>query len=315
LIQNFIFSINIVAPLFIILFLGYSLKRVGFLTGGFLTVANKFVFYIALPLSLFRSVFSSNIDELIDVPFIVFAVSASVLSFFVIWLVAAVFIKDKAILGAFVQGAFRGNIAFVGLPLLANLAGDFGVTRAAIFITFVTPLYNIFSIMLLTATSRSNEKIHAKTIIFTIIKNPILIGVMVGIVFVLLGVPVPSMINTSLGYVANMATPMALLCLGAGIGFNGFDKKFYSALVASIIKVAVLPFIFTAAGYLLGFRGYELAALMVLGVVPSAISGHAMVIQMGGDEYVSGTIVVLSTLMSLVTMTLFIYFMRVLGLI
>jgi len=312
---NFIFSVNIVMPLFVILSLGYSLKKLGFLNEAFLSVANRLVFYVALPISLFRSISSSDINTLMDVPFIVLSVSLTLVSFLLIWGVSLIFIKDKAVLGAFVQGAFRGNIAFVGLPLLVNLAGDVGMARIAIFITFVTPLYNIFSIILLSASSDSTEKIKFKTLLFAIIKNPLVISIFIGVVFVLLGINLPIAIENSVGLISGMATPLALLCLGASMNFRGFDKNFSYAVVSSVIKVAVLPVVFVIIGFVLGFRGYDLAALMVLGGMPGAISGHAMVIQMGGNEYVSGTIVVLSTLMSLVSITILIYILRMLGLV
>lgn len=313
--SHFIFSVNIVMPLFVILFLGYSLKKFSFFNEAFLSVANRLVFYVALPISLFRSISSSDISALMDVPLIIFSVGVTLASFLLIWGISLIFIKDKAVLGAFVQGAFRGNIAFVGLPLLVSLAGDAGMARIAIFITFVTPLYNIFSIILLSVTSNSSEKIKFKTLLFAIIKNPLVVSIFMGIAFVLLDINLPVAVETSVGLVSGMATPLALLCLGANMNFRGFDKNFSFAVVSSIIKVAVLPVVFAIIGFLFGFRGYDLAALMVLGGTPTAISGHAMVIQMGGNEYVSGTIVVLSTLMSLVSITIFIYVMRLLGLI
>ena len=309
---NFIFSINAVVPLFLMLFMGYTLKKTDFISGGFVSSGNKFVFYFALPATLFRSVYTAELSELLDMRFAAFAVGASLVAFFGIWLVSSLFIKSKPIVGTITQGAFRGNFAFLGMPLLISLAGEAGAARAALIMVFVIPMYNICSILVLATCSDSDKKVGFKTIAFTIIKNPFIIAIFLAFGVQLVGINLPFMINQTLGYTANLATPMALICLGAGMYFQGFDAKFKYALIASLIKVVALPLLFVTAGYLLGFRGYDMVALLVLGGVPSAIAGYTMVIQMGGDGYVAATIVVLSTFMSAFTLTLFIYVLRAL---
>ena len=313
--DNFLFSINAVAPLFLVLFLGYTLKKMDFISGGFVTSGNKVVFYIALPAALFRSVYNAELSELLDWGFAAFAVGASLVVFFGIWLFAALFIKEKPIRGAFAQGAFRGNFAFLGMPLLINLAGAAGEARAALIMAFVLPVFNICSILVLTACSDSDKKVGFLTVVYTIVKNPFIIAIFLAFGLQLLGVRLPFLVNRTIHYGANMATPMALLCLGAGMSFQGFDVKFKYALIASLVKVVAMPVIFVVAGYMLGFRGHDIAAILVLGGIPSAIAGYAMVVQMGGDRYIAGTIVVFSTLFSAVTLTVFIYTLRSLGII
>jgi len=310
---NFLFSINTVAPLFAVLFLGYALKKTGFLNDNFVAVGNKVVFYVALPASLFMSVYTAEINYMLDWSFAGFSVGASLVGFFGIWGISAIFIKNKPVLGAFAGGAFRGNYAFLGMPLLINLAGEAGVARAAITIAFVIPVYNVCTVLLLSACSDTGKRAGPKTILIAIVKNPLIIAIVTAFGMQLLNIRLPFVIGETVGYTANMATAMALICLGAGMSFQGFDSKFKYALVASFIKVVVLPIIFVAAGYLLGFTGYDLAAFLILGGIPSAIAGYAMVVQMGGDTYIAGTIVVLSTLFSAFTLTVFIYIMRAVG--
>ena len=312
---NLIFSINAVAPIFLILVFGYVLKRTDFISGGFVSTGNKIVFYIALPASLFRSVYTVQLGELLDWRFAAFAVGASLTAFFGIWLFATLFIKDRAIRGAFSQGAFRGNFAFLGMPLLINLAGAAGEARAALIMAFVLPIYNICSILVLAACSNSDKKVGFKTVLFTIVKNPFIIAIFTALVFQFIGIELPFVVNRTMGYAANMATPLALLCLGAGMSFQGIDAKFKYALTASLVKVVVLPILFVAVGYMLGFRGHDISAILIIGGIPSAIAGYAMVVQMGGDGYVAATIVVLSTLLSAFTLTIFIYILRALAII
>ena len=311
--RDLIFSLGIVMPLFVVLFLGYGLRRFEFLNASFAAAGTKFVFYAALPATLARSIYRSDIHALFDARFVAFLLVVTVVTFFIIWAGAAVFIKDKPILGAFVQTAFRGNVAFMGLPLLINLAGDAGALRGAMMVTFALPVVNVLSIVVLTVCDKDNSQIHVGRICLSIIKNPLIIGILAGVGLSLSGVTLPVAAGTSVNYIADMATPLALLCLGASLSFAGFDVRFKYAIWASVVKVVALPVVFVGLGYVLGFRGYDLAALMVVGGVPSAIAGYAMVVQMGGDGYVAGTIVMISTLMSAFTLTVFIYAFRVLG--
>jgi len=313
--DNFLFSLNAVAPLFIVLFLGYALRKKDVLTEGFVSSGNKLVFYVALPASIFLSVYTAELTGLLDWGFAAFAVGISVAAFLAIWAVTALFIKEKPARGAFVQGAFRGNFAFLGMPLLINLAGQAGAARAALILAFVIPAYNVCTVLVLAACSETGKKVTPKTILLPIVKNPIIIAIAIAFALQLLNVQLPFIIDRSIGYSANMATAMALICIGAGMKFQGFDAKFKYALIASLVKVIALPIAFVLAGYAIGFRGYDIAALMILGGIPSAIAGYAMVVQMGGDGYIAGTIVVISTLLSAFTLTVFIYVLRALAII
>ena len=313
--NNLVFSINAVAPIFLVLFLGYTLKRFEFLSNGFVTGGNKVVFYLALPATLFRSVYMAEIGELLDLRFAAFAVGASMLAFFGIWLISALFIKEKPIRGAFVQGAFRGNFAFLGMPLLINLAGDAGAARAALIMAFVLPLYNICSVLVLSVCSDSDTKMGFKATVLTIAKNPFIIAIVLALALQLVNFRMPYVLAQGLGHIANMATPLALICLGAGMRFLGFDAKFKYALVASLVKVVIIPIIFVTLAYWFGFRGYDMAAFVILGGIPSAIIGYAMAVQMGSDGYIASTIVVMSTFFSAFTLTIFIYVLRALGVI
>ncbi|MCL2360268.1 MAG: AEC family transporter [Defluviitaleaceae bacterium] len=311
--NHFLFSINAVAPLFAVLFLGYILKKTGFLSDGFVATGNKVVFYVALPASLFMSVYTVDVGELLDLRFAAFAVGVSLVGFIGIWAISAFFIKDKPALGAFAQGAFRGNFAFLGMPLLINLAGEVGEARAALIMAFVLPVYNVCTVLILAATSGNGKKVELKSILRTIATNPFIIAILLAFGIQLLNIEIPFAVARTIGYPANMATALALICLGAGMSFQGFDSKFKYALIASLVKVIVLPIIFVAAGYMMGFRGHDIAAILILGGIPSAIAGYAMVVQMGGDRYIAGTIVVISTFLSAFTLTAFIYMLRVFG--
>jgi len=291
--------------------LGYELKRRDIVSSGFLSSGNKLVYYIGLPALLFRGVYTTDIRDYLDFRFIALALIGVTASFFIIWGIAAIFIKEKTVLASFTQGAVRGSFALLGIPLILNLAGDAGMARAALVVVFVVPFFNVFSILALAPCT--GEKLGVWSIIWTVIKNPSNVMIAIGIDLTLSDISLPVMISGAISTTANLATPLALVCLGGGMTFRGFDDNFKYAVKASVLKIVIIPLVFTVAAVLLGFRDYDLAVIMILGGVPSAVVGYAMAAQMGGDTYVAGTIVVISTLASAATLTVFIYILRVMG--
>ena len=310
--SNFIFSINAVIPVFLIMLLGYELKRRELLSAGFLASGNKLLFYIALPIMLFRGVYTNDIRDFIDFRFIAFVLGITMATFFTLWGIASIFIKEKSVVASVVQGSFRGNFALMGIPIILNLAGNAGMARAALVVVFAIPFFNVLSIMVLAPCT--GEKVGVKSVILAVLKNPSNILIAIGIILTLLNLSLPAILNVTMNSIANLASPLALLCIGGGMVFHGFDAKFKYAAIASAIKIIVVPIIFTTSAILLGFRDYDLAVILVLGGVPTATISYAMAAQMGGDTSVAGTIIVITTLASAVTLTLFIYVMRVLGL-
>jgi len=309
--ENFLFSLNVVVPVFVVMFLGYVLKKWDVISSGFLASGNKIVYYIGLPALLFRGVYSIDIGEYIDGKFIAFTVIASVAAFFIIWGVSAIFLKEKEVLASFAQGAYRGSFALLGTPLIINLAGDAGMARAALVVVFVVPFFNVFSILALAPCT--GEKLGFWATIWAVLKNPSNVMITIGILLAVFSIDLPVMINGAINTTANLATPLALLCLGGGMTFQGFDRKFKYAMVGSIIKIAIMPIVMIAIAVAFGFRDYDLAVIMLLFAVPSAVVGYSMAAQMGGDTYIAGTIVVFSTIMSAVTITAYIYVLRIMG--
>ena len=312
-ITDLLFSLGIVMPLFILLLLGFALRRIDFINDTFTKTGNKLMFYIGLPVIIFRSIYNADIREVFDLRFVLAMLGITLTTGLLIWLIAIPLIKEKPMRGAFISSAFRGNQAFLGIPLMMSLAGDAGLLRATMVVTFVLPFSNVLSIFVMAFNGRTDKKINPFFIFMTIIKNPVIIMTAVGLLLAFLDFRLPAVGEVTMDYLAQMATPLALLCIGASLHFEGFDKKFNYALFASLIKIVVLPIAFAGIGFLLGFRGYDLAAMAIMGGVPSAIAGYAMVVEMGGDGYIASTIIIMSTLLSSFTLTFIIYLIRVMG--
>jgi len=311
--NDLLFSLEIVVPLFALLILGAGLKRGGMIGDAFARNGNRMMFFVGLPVIVFRSIVGSDLRAIFDGRFVAAMLGLTVVSTVVIWAVSGWVIGERGVRGAFISSAFRGNQAFLGIPLMMNLAGDAGLLRATMVVTFVLPVANVLSVFVMVFNGDGSKKVTARGVVGMILKNPVILVTALGLTLVLSGARLPGVVDTTLTYVAEMATPLALVCIGASLTFHGFDAKFKLAVAATVVKIVALPLFFAGVGFLLGFRGVDLAAMAIMGGVPSAIAGYAMVVEMGGDGYVAGTIVALSTLLSAFTLTLIIYAVRVLG--
>ena len=316
LLYNFYFSIQIVLPLFLLIFLGYILRKKHITTDSFIQTGNNIVFKIALPASMFYNVYSQpDIRGLFDIGFVLFIIIGAVLSFLAAWLIAWVFIKDRTIMAAFIHGAFRGNFVILGLPLLHSFIGIENSGMAAIVILFTIPMYNIFAIIVLSIYSDSEKKVNFLYILKQIITNPLTIGIAAGFVLALFQINMPMMFESTIRHISRMTTPLALICMGGGLEVGFFNKKMKYSVWAAIYKTAILPIIAVLAAYALGFRSYELVVILVTFAVPAAVASFTMTVLMGGDSYVGATSVIFSTVFSLFTLTGFIYVFVTLGLV
>jgi predicted permease len=283
---------------------------------------NTITFNVALPLMLFRDIAKANFYELFAPGFIVYALLSTLLFFILSWLFAEWFIKDKTTIGAFVQGCFRGNYAIIGLFLISSVLGHSG--KGALIVLFAIPLYNILSIVVLTARSQTPRPFRLGKTLVSIAKNPLILGILCGLPFSILQIPITSapelkFIATTLDYMAISANPMALLAIGASISIGKIQAGLSKALVAAAIKLVIGPVVFTLAAYLLrdllGLSGDDLFVLCMMYSVPTAVASYVMASKMDNDADLAANIVLITSLLSLFSLTLAIYIFKATGLI
>ena len=232
--ESFIYSLNVVLPLFVIVVLGFILGRCRFLTPEFLAVSEKFVFKIALPAMLFLEVAESNISETLDVPLILFCCGGIAASFLLLCAAVPLFVKDNDKRGAFIQGVYRSNFAILGVPLAENMFGEEGVKVIAIVMPFAIVMFNVFAVIVLSMFAPADKKKTsaelAREIIKNIVTNPLIIAVVLAIPFMLTSVEIPLFAGKSLRYLSNTTFSLALMSLGA----NFTAKSLKGRLSASI---------------------------------------------------------------------------------
>lgn len=313
---DFLFSINATLPVFAVMVLGWLLRRAGFLTEGFCKVGNKLVFRLCLPVMLFRQITAMRPADLTDGGFLLYAFCATLAAVPIFWLLARKLLRDKTMVGAFAQGAFRGNTALLGTVLLESICGS--RAYAPLIILAAVPLYNVLSVVILSLEAGGGGRLDRARLLRAlkgVATNPILWGILLGLPFVLLPLPIPAAADKALSMLGNLASPLSLLVIGAEFrGAAAFQKK-GPTLGASFLKLILLPVLTVLPAAAMGFRSDALVALLVLSGTPSAISSYIMAENMGNDGVLANGIVAVTTLLSPVTVTGWIFLLRTMSLI
>lgn len=312
--DNFIFSVNVTIPIFLVILLGYILRKYNFLTDEFVRVANKYVFVVALPTMLFKDIAESDVKEDMNFKFFLFCLIVTIVMFLGVWAIAKIFIKDKTMIGAFAQAGARGSAAILGVAFVENICGEIGMTP--LMIVAAVPFFNIMAVIILVFNA-NNEKSRdigkIKNACINIAKNPIIISILLGLVASLVGLEFAPIPKRTLGYVAQTATPIALIAVGAGFDTKKAIKRLKPALGASFIKLIGLPLVFLPIAYKIGFAPSEMVAILIMLASPTTVSCYIMAKNMDNDDILTSNVIVLTTLLSSITLTMWIFILRSLG--
>lgn len=306
-----IYSLNATVPIFVIIVIGFWLRRRGVINEGFISAANKINFKLALPCMLIIDMMSIDLKSNFDGRYILYCAIVTSISFWVIWGLAKVFIKDKKIIGAFVQGSFRSSAAVLGTALIVNIYGN--SSMAPFMMIGSVPLYNIYSVIVLTFEADTKQEKTIGKAIKGIFTNPIILSIAAGLFLAYFRIKFPVMLDSTVRTLGKMTTPLALLAIGAG--FNGSEaiKKIRPALVASCLKLVIIPLAFLPIAINMGFRDEKLIALLIMLGAPTTPSCYIMAKNMDNDADLTTSIVVLTTMLSAFTITAMLFVLRFYG--
>lgn len=319
--ENFTFALNATIPVFLVIALGYVLQRVHFLNDAFNKTANEFVFRCALPVSLFRSIAGMDFYSEFDLGFCLFCFLGTTVMFLGIWAAAWFFMKDKGRVGAFAQASARSSAAVLGIALAVNIYGDAGMVP--MMIMSAVPFFNVYSVLILSFSPQVDDEGHllpaarglgaVKKACVNVAKNPLILGILAGLPFALLRVKVPTMLDSALSSIGATATPIALLVVGASFSGGEALKRWKGAAVSSLVKLFLLPGIFLPLAAMLGFRNSQMIAILIMTGSPTAVASFVMAKNMHADGVLTANAVLLSTVLSAVSITFWLYLMKTLG--
>lgn len=306
--ENLILSFNIVLPIFLILSLGYILKKLKILDELTTKNMNSVNFKVFLPLLLFYNVYKTDLSVVFNPKLLIFSIISVILVFLLLFIIIPLLEKDNRKRGVIIQGIFRSNFVIFGVPVCEALFGQNATGVASMLIAIVVPLFNFLAVICLEIYRGGN--INFKKIIKGIITNPLIIASIIGLFFIYFKIKLPAPIEKTINDISKIATPLAFILLGSSFTFSAFSLYIKQLSITILGKLIIVPGIVLYIAALLGFRNVELTCLLSVFASPTAVSSYTMAEQMDGDSILAGQIVVLTSIISIITVFLWIFILK-----
>lgn len=312
--EHLIFSLNATIPIFLTMVLGYLFKQCRMIDEPFVKVLNKFNFQVTLPVMLFEDLAGADFASVWDGKYVLFCFGVTFVSIFAIWGISSLLLKEKDVIGEFTQGCYRSSAAVLGLAFIQNIYGT--SLMAPLMIIGTVPLYNVMAVVILSFTGPGEHKLNKeglKKSIMGIAQNPIIISIVLGIAVSLMHVEFPYIVDKTIHNFSVMASPLALIGLGAGFEGRKAVKKLRLTAVCTAVKLMLLPALFLPVALWMGFTGEKLVAILVMLGSATTPSCYIMAKNMGHEGVLTSGTVVATTFFSSVSLTFWIFVLKYIG--
>lgn len=314
--EQLMFSLNATLPVFLVMVIGYLLKRLHIVDDHFVKTLNSFNFKLTLPVLLFRDIAESDFYSVWDTKYVLYCFLVTLTCITVIWIVAGFAYRNKALLGEFIQASYRSSAAVLGIAFIQNIYGDSGM--APLMIIGTVPLYNIAAVLILSFTgpdAHGLDRASLKSAVKDILTNPIIIGILLGMIVSAGKISFPFIVTKTIDNISVLATPLALLGLGAGFEGRKALKQLLPTSIATLIKLVLLPVVFLPIAIAMGFTGEKLVAILIMLGSPTTVSCYIMAKNMKHEGVLTSSVVVATTFLSSITLTIFLFLLRSAGMI
>lgn len=308
--ENLIFSLNATVPVFVLMILGLFLKKIGWIDNDFASKINKFVFMVPLPVLVFQDLATVDFKEVWDGRFVLFCFIVTIISILISAAVSMIW-PDKSIRGEFIQASYRSSAALLGIAIIQNVYGKAEI--APLMIIGSVPLYNVMAVIVLSFFGPEQRKMDRKMVKTTckgIVTNPIILGIVVGILWSALRIPMPIIMEKTINSIAAIATPMGLMAMGATFDIRKAFSKARPAALATIMKLVGYCAFFLPMAIWMGFRKEKLVAILVMLGSATTVSCFVMAKNMKHEGVLTSSVVMLTTFFSGFTLTGWLYALK-----
>jgi len=312
--KELIFCLNATMPVFLLMLLGYVFRKVGVMDLGFADKMNRFVFLALLPALLFKELSLSDFSAIWDLKYLLFCFFATFFSIMIMCVTSA-FLRDKSIRGEFIQAGFRSSAALLAYAFVQNVYGEAKIV--ALMVIGAVPLYNVASVvilMLLRPKQGRLNRVVLRNTLKGVIKNPLILGILAGMIWALLKIPQPVIMKKSISTFSAAATPLGLLALGASFDVKEVFSKIRPVVVSSSFKLIILTAIFLPIAIKFGFRDEKLVAVLGMLGSPTTPTSFTMAKGMGHNGALTSGTVMVTTIVSIFTLTGWLYILKITGL-
>ena len=310
--ENIVISLNAVLPLFLIIGLGVLARRLRILSDSAARQANGLCFKLFMAPLLFYNVYTSDLGASFNGPLLLFCVLGTLAEFACGLVLVPRLEPRRSAQGVMLQAFCRPNLVLLGLPMSISLFGEASAGAVTFLLAVLVPLINILAVLALELFRGGAP--DPRKIVRGVVQNPFVLGALTGFLCQLLHLRLPYILDAVVSDLAAAATPLALVLMGASMNFGELRGARRSLVICTATRLLISPIFFITLGAALGFRGVALCAVMLVFATPVAVNSYTMALQMDADADLAGGIVLLTTGLSCLTLFLWIFSLKTLGL-
>lgn len=310
--SSLLVSLNTVLPFILYMAFGYGVRRKGIVSTEDLRKLNRIVFTAFFPLMMFDNIYSMKSADFLRPAFVIFSVGSVVTVLLISTVAVPRIVKDRSRIPVVIQGIYRSNILLFAIPITQNLFGDTPVLMATSLVVLIVPIYNVAAVILLEYYSGKTRS-SAIVLLKNILSNPLIKGVLVGLLFRMAGIGVPQTIMKVVRQFSGMTTPLALFILGGTLQFGAMRKNGKCIAAVLFTKLIAVPAVLLLVSGFFGFNPTERFVIFTLFATPIATAAFPMAQAMGADSELAAELIVMSTTISVVTLFFWIFGMQAVG--
>lgn len=284
--------------------LGWVLARTEFLSTQALQDANRLTYWVGLPCALFYRIAGASPDVAAVGDLLLVGAAATFIAIAVAWITAKLLGLPARSHGTFMQGVFRGNLAFIGLPVVLYAFAGSGSAEGSALLAFgpMVVLYNFLAVIVLLFAGGVAKRGLLRTVGYGLLTNPILIACFAGLLFSLAGVALPSLVQRTLAAIGQMALPLALICIGGTLHTTRLRGSLRHAFIGSLMKVSLVPAVGLLLAWWVGLSAEHTRIALLLLACPTASVSYVLVRQLQGDGALASSMIVISNVLAVPAM-------------
>lgn len=311
--ENLQLSFQVVAPLLIYLCAGILMRACGAVTEEICRGVSRMTFYVLLPALCFSNILQADFSGLFRDPFLLYIAIGILALFFLSMALVPRFCGDNRRRGVLVQSILRSNDGVFGLAVASALMGPQNMGLMTVAVALSVPLFNTCAVVAM-ETFRSG-KLQPARIVKRILTNPIVVACLMAVALNLLSIRLPAALDSAVGRLGDACAPVGFLALGGTLSFDSIRANARAIAVVSLLRLVVIPSVMIGIFCLLGYRGDPICVALILFGAPTAMSSYTLACAMDGDERLASATVAITSLISIVTVFLFIFSLKQMGVI
>jgi malate permease and related proteins len=301
--------LNVVLPVFLIIVLGFGIRRIHFVDKLFLDKISYLAYFVALPSLLVWKIGTASFDLSFNPRLIVGSYLSVLICGLGAYGVARLLKLPPREVGSFTQGSFWGNMTYIGLPILLAAYGEEGLQRGGVLIGFMNPVMNAAAVLALTWPLKGSVDWKSIVDLRSIMTNPVILACMVGMMLSYFRVPLPTFVVNFLRFLSDLALPLALISMGGNLSFEKVRKDYKATAFACIFKLFLIVGVAWMLFDWLGVGGLDFKAGIILLACPTAFSTYLLSSKLGADKSLMSSDIMVSTILSMVTLSLWLWWL------